>query len=307
MLNKRSEVVVRLSSGLGNQLFQLAQGMALAEKKNARLSFDTTWFGLVSGIHPIKRQLNLTQFRVPLPEAFAGPKRLAIGILAAFFDKTRRGKPALATLGNMQVIQENADCRQTDAEVAGIARGRAYLNGYWQSNGHFLQVRDKLMTVLELRHPPSTGAVALIAKATSASSGFIHVRRGDYVHYMGEAGTLPVAYYAAALSQMQILGKQITNWLIFSDDTEWAQANLPMVPNAEFVSYRSAHRDAEDLMIMKACSAGIIANSSYSWWGAALGEQPHRPIITPNRYWKHSDWPVATWALPSWTQVKAWD
>ncbi|MBJ7258061.1 MAG: alpha-1,2-fucosyltransferase [Chthoniobacterales bacterium] len=302
----RREVVVRLNSGLGNQLFQLTQGMALAERFKARLSFDTTWFRLVSGIHPIKRKFRLAQFRVPLPEAFAGPKRLAVGIVAALHDKTGWGSLLLATLGRMQVIQEAPKSQQPDSGLSGILADRIYFNGYWQSSGPFLQVRDKLLPALSLRNSISPEAERLIAKATATNAGFIHVRRGDYIHFMGDAGTLPLDYYSRALSKIRECGKEVTNWMLFSDDQDWLRTNFDFVPNAEIIDYQSCCRDTEDLMIMKACSAGIIANSSYSWWGAALGDRPNRPIITPDRYWRNSDWPAADWALPNWTQVRAW-
>jgi len=307
MSQSTAEVVVRLNSGLGNQLFQLAQGMALAEQRNARLRFDTTWFHLVSELHPVKRELRLPALSVSLPEAFSGPRRLAVGLLAAVFDKTRRGKSTPSLLGRMQVIQEDPLHLKHDDELSDIAARRAYLNGYWQTNTPFMFVRNKLLPMLQPRNPLSSGAEALIAKARSKSVGFIHVRRGDYLNFMGEKGVLPVGYFSRALAKIQAAGKKVSHWLIFAEDDDWAQANLSFVSNAEIVDHQSTNRDVEDLMIMKCCSAGIIANSSYSWWGAALGDRPERTIITPDRYWKDSRWTADGWALPNWLQVRAWD
>lgn len=302
-----SGVVVRLNSGLGNQLFQLAHGMALAERLNISLSFDTTWFQLVSGIHPVKRQLRLPELSVSLPEAFRGPRRLIVGLLAALFDKTRRGKWPLSVAGKMQVIQENRLASDCNDHLAGIKRTRFYLNGYWQLSRPFMLVRDKLLPILRPKSPLSKGAEALVAKVATGVTGFIHVRRGDYLHFMGEKGTLPVSYYSSAFAKMQDTGKKITQWMIFAEDTEWARTNLAFVPDAEIVDYPSSSRDIEDLLIMKTCSAGIIANSSYSWWGAALGDRLDRPIIAPERYWQGSQTSTSAWTLSSWLRVKAWD
>lgn len=306
MSRSAAEVVVRLNSGLGNQLFQLAQGMALATQRNARLQFDTTWFYLISGLHPVKRQLRLPALSVSLPEAFNGPKRLAVGLLAAFFDKTHRGKSILSALGRMQVIQEDPLHLKHCAGLWEIGAGRTYLNGYWQTNAPFMLVRNKLLPMLRPRNPLSSGAEALIAKADSKSTAFIHVRRGDYLHFMGEEGALPVSYYSRALAKIEEAGKAVAHWLIFSEDNDWAQANLGFVPNAEIVNYQSTNRDIEDLMVMKSCSAGVIANSSYSWWGAALGDRPDRPVIAPDRYWRTANWTTQRWALPHWTAVQGW-
>ena len=303
----KSETVVRLSSGLGNQLFQLARGMALAEHANARLCYDTTWFGLVAGLHPVKRQIRLPELGVPLPEAFRGPRRLIIGLLAAFFDKTRRGKSLLSALGKMHVIQESTLHSGSNVDFATVNTGRIYLNGYWQTNGPFILVRNALLPMLRPKTLLSSGAKALIAKAESNDTGFIHVRRGDYIHFMGEKGVLPVCYYSRALAKVQEMGKKVARWMIFSEDTDWARANLGFVLDAEVIDYESSSRDIEDLMIMKTCCTGIIANSSYSWWGGALGDREDRPVIAPDRYWKHSNQSVTSWALPNWTQVQAWD
>lgn len=306
MHTTQPEVIVRLNSGLGNQLFQLAHGWSLADRMKARLSYDTTWFHLVSGLHPVKRQLRLQELSVPLPEAFRSLKRLAIGMLAAFFDKTARGRSLLSTLGDMHVIQESTVNSNRDEELTTINPDRIYLNGYWQTNASFMQVRDRLLQMLQPRNPLSSGAKALIAKAEASNSGFIHVRRGDYIDFMGESGVLPVSYYSRALAKMSHAGKQVAHWMIFSEDNDWAKTNLGFVPNAEIVDYQSETRDIEDLFIMKSCSGGIIANSSYSWWGAALGDRQDRPIIAPDRYWADSDWQACGWTLPNWLQVNAW-
>jgi hypothetical protein len=300
------EVVVRLNSGLGNQLFQLAQGMALAERMNARLRYDTTWFSLIAGMHPVKRHLRLPEFNVPLPEAFSGLRRLTVGAIAAFFDKTRKGKSLLSALGAMRVIQEDTLGRRHETELRDLRTKRIFLNGYWQTNTSFMLVRNKLLPMLRPKGPLSSGAAALMAKADVGNTGFMHVRRGDYIHFMGEKGTLPVSYYSRAFAKIQDTFKTVSQWMIFAEDADWARANLSFVPNAELVDYRSPNRDIEDLIIMKTCSAGIIANSSYSWWGAAIGDRPDRAIISPDRYWEGSSETVAGWALPTWSQVAAW-
>lgn len=305
--NRAEEVIVRLSSGLGNQLFQFTYGLWLATKWNATLRFDTTWFQLISGIHPVKRQLRLDEFLLEIPEAFRGLKRLAVGFLAALYDRNRRGGRTLCKLGEMCIIQETMGDWVRGATTNDSSNRRVYLNGYWQSGEAFLAVRDRLVPDLVPRHPLSPGAKKYIAQAGSTTTGFVHVRRGDYIHFMGDAALLPPSYYANALASLSSAGKRIGHWLIFSEDRAWAKANLNFMPNAEFVDYPSPRRDIEDLMIMKACSAGIIANSSYSWWGAALGDRPERTIITPDRYWRTANWTTQEWALPHWTSIKGWN
>jgi hypothetical protein len=134
----------------------------------------------------------------------------------------------------------------------------------------------------------------------------MHVRRGDYLHYTGDNGVLPAIYYSRALAKIDGMGKNISRWMIFSEDRDWALTHLSFIPNAEVIDYESSNRDIEDLMIMKSCSAGVIANSSYSWWGAALGDHADRLIISPASYWKNAASNSTHWALPHWTLVEAW-
>jgi hypothetical protein len=300
------EVIVRINSGLGNQLFQFAHGMALAERMGGRLTYDTTWFSIVAGLHPVRRRLRLQELNIRLPEAFSGARRLAVGITAAFFDKFGRGKTLLSAIGNMKVIQEDISQSDNIEETCRNGHGRLYLNGYWQTNCSYMKVHEKLLRELRPKHRLSIGAEALIAKVSSGNTGFVHVRRGDYIHFMGDKGLLPLNYYSNALAKMQEIGKGIDYWLIFSEDTAWAHTNMQFFPNAEIVDYQSPNRDIEDLMIMKACFAGIIANSSYSWWGAALGEHRDRPIIAPDKYWPSTCSDTRRWALPTWHRAKAW-
>jgi hypothetical protein len=306
MPNHTDEMIVRLSSGLGNQLFQLSHGMWLAVKSRAELRFDTTWFRLVSGIHPVKRQLRLNQFQFELPEAFRGLTRWAIGLLAALYDKNRHGKWALEKMGRLRIVQEEVGAAILHGTPKTASFPRTYLNGYWQWSEPYLAIRDRLLPKLVPKWQLSPGAQEQIDRTKTRSTGFMHVRRGDYLHFMGETGTLTARYYADALSDLKSAGKQVDQWLIFTEDIPWVSANLDFVPNARIVDFHSDNRDIEDLMIMKACSAGIIANSSYSWWGAALGERSERPIVAPDRYWKFADSAWSRWALPSWRPVSGW-
>lgn len=302
----RRQVAVRVCSGLGNQLFQFACGLALAEKLGAELRLDTSWFSLVSRMHRPVRRLRLRDLELDAPEAFAPPRRLAVGLLVAVFDRWRRGRALLERAGGMKLIQETQIMRRrrwNDAD----GRDRLYLNGYWQTSDHFLQVRDELHRRLgfETRRA-SPGAAALLGAIRARPTAFVHVRRGDYTELMGESGLLSPGYYQRAAAALTGVAGNLS-WLVFAEDAEWAQANLNFLKDWHLVVYDSADRDIEDLVLMAACDAGIIANSSYSWWGAALGDRPGRPVIAPASYWNRPGTGLEEWALPGWHRVPGWD
>lgn len=297
------QITVRLCSGLGNQLFQFACGLAQSQRWKASLSFDTTWYTLVAQIHTPLRYLRLHQMGLPVKEAFKGWRRWVVGAAAAAFDRTGHGRSFLERTGKMAVIQETQPLRQQGWADQAPAK-HSYLNGYWQTADHFLAVREELQMMIRPTAPILSAAKEWKSRVAERRTGFIHVRRGDYNSLVGEAGLLPLEYYKKAI---QTFGSSEWHWLVFSEDEDWARHNMVFIPSWEVVNYDSKNRDIEDLMIMKECAAGIIANSSYSWWAAALGERIDRPIIAPDRYWKNADSSLLSWALPSWTQVRAWD
>jgi hypothetical protein len=225
-----------------------------------------------------------------------------IGLAAAAFDRTGGGRAFLERLGGVKVIQEKQPLRrQTWGDMP--SSQHIYLNGYWQTSNYFLAVREELQRKILSFPLTSSGAQDLSSRIHLRQSGFIHIRRGDYTTLVGDTGLLPVHYYQKAV---QMIGGTGWHWFVFSEDGDWARSNLGFLRSWELVNYASGNRDIEDLQLMAACKAGIIANSSYSWWGAALGERPGRPIFAPDRYWNRDGSDVDDWVLPEWRTVEGW-
>jgi hypothetical protein len=299
-----ARVITRLTSGLGNQLFQLAHGMWVAQVGSAELRFDTTWFPLVSRVHPARRELILRQFHVDLPEEFRGPRRWLVGLLAAIHDRFAVGRSLLERIGSFRLVRETPGRQMNGLDLPSATR--FYVDGYWQTCEPFTNIRSLLLPRLIPRQPLSQEAKRLINETTVQPTGFLHVRRGDYIDYGGEKVALPLRYYKDALQLLRSEGVNVHRWLVFSDDASWCRSNFSFLKEAAFVDYQSENRDIEDLMIMKSCAAGIIANSSYSWWGAALGSSVQRPIVAPDRYWRNYPPLADQWSLPHWRHVEAW-
>ena len=298
------KVITRLTSGLGNQLFQLAHGMWLAHIEGAQLRFDTTWYPLVSRLHLTKRKLALRKFQVELPEEFRGSQRWLIGLLAALHARCTVGRSMLEKAGDFTMVCERFGSHIDAPNPTKAAR--LYTDGYWQTREPFTSIRHLLLPCLVPRQPLCQEAKRLINETTVQPTGFLHVRRGDYITYGGEKAALPLRYYKDALQLLCSEGIIVHHWLVFSDDPKWTRSNFSFLNGAEFVDYQSVNRDVEDLMVMKSCAAGIIANSSFSWWGAALGSSVERPIVAPDRYWRNYPPLAGQWSLPHWRHVEAW-
>lgn len=300
------EVVVRVCSGLGNQLFQFTCGLSLARRFGAELRLDTSWFDLIARMHRPLRRLRLRELGLDAPEAFSPPQRQLVGIVVAYFDRWKRGRGLIEKLGGMRLVQEAQIMRRRRWDEV-REDCRIYLNGYWQTFDHFLGVQDEIRQRLALSaRPVSRGAGELLDGIRRRRTAFIHVRRGDYSALMGDSGLLSEGYYRRAAA---VLAGELgaPSWLVFSEDADWAQANLGFLGDWQLAGYDSPDRDFEDLRLMAACQGGIVANSSFSWWSGALGDDPGRPIVAPESYWNRPGTGLEDWALPGWRRVPGWD
>jgi hypothetical protein len=140
---------------------------------------------------------------------------------------------------------------------------------YFQSEKYF--DRD---IALDLFSPTSEDVQRILGKLPDISDCVsIHVRRGDYLTCPGRHPTLPVSYYTESAALFP--GKK---FLVFSDDLKWCELNLSHIPNLQFVYGLS---DFEEIWAMSLCSSNIIANSSFSWWGAYLNLSETKTVVAP--------------------------
>jgi hypothetical protein len=161
------------------------------------------------------------------------------------------------------------------------------LIGYWQSHRYFSHISQELANEFEPADALSLVSQAVASQIAACPSVAVHVRRGDYVSLASAAkfhGTLPAAYYAAALWQV---GAKVTDAhvFVFSDDPQWCRQNLPWGGAVTYVSHNAGPDAWQDLVLMGRCKHHVIANSSFSWWGAWLADQrwgvAGRNVIAP--------------------------
>ncbi|RZK18576.1 MAG: alpha-1,2-fucosyltransferase [Flavobacterium sp.] len=175
--------------------------------------------------------------------------------------------------------------RISDSNVAEIAQTSTsvYLDGYFQNPEIFSHVRSALLE--KFKFPPlPTSLFSLGENIKRTNSVSIHVRRGDYLHPANRDyhGVLNVSYYERATKH---IAENVANpfYFIFSDDIDWCKENLFVGGNCEFVSNKTAPSWI-DMALMSQCKHHIIANSSYSWWGAWLSTNNDKLVIAP-RSW----------------------
>lgn len=182
-------------------------------------------------------------------------------------------------------------------------RSDTVLAGFWQSEICFASCATGIHEELVPRRELSKQNQELAQVIAAAPSVAVHVRRGDYVSLQSAAkfhGTLPMTYYQEAARRIQDRHDRPL-WVVFSDDIEWCRGALSFLgSSAMFVGHNQGANAWQDLHLMSLCQHHIIANSSFSWWGAWLSERRGRAeqmIHAPARWFVKSD-PYAEYRIP---------
>ncbi len=270
-----SVIVVHVVGGLGNQMFQYACGRAAALRCGGQLLLDLSAFERYK-LH----RYGLDGFRISAQKA---PFRLQTGsVLQASLRHL-----GLATRWQMKMQGFECIVESKDLEIQKRMleqHRRVYLEGYWQNEAYFADVADLIRAEFQMRCPVIAPDAHEIADDLPLVS--LHIRRGDYLHNpMANSvhGVLGLNYYHESIKLMvQRIGERF-RIVVFSDDIEWARQNLSSRQPLSFVQ-GSTVAPHDDLRMMASCDHHIIANSSFSWWGAWLNPSLTKVVITPKRW-----------------------
>lgn len=293
-------IITSLKGGLGNQLFQYAAGRALALRighaKNApvTLKLDTTGYGENNGIDTM-RYYALLPFNIEA-EIATGEE---IRALKYPFGIVSKGWRFFRT----KVLRQfNINFRYSIYSH----KDPFYLDGFFQTEKYFKDQEMEIHSDLTLRAPLSISATTILNEIKGHSKSVsLHVRRGDYVTDVKTNlvhGTCGPEYYRKAIELItQKIGTDVLIF-VFSDDIEWVKNNLPLQHPAIYVSNPKI-ADYEELRLMSLCSHNIIANSSFSWWGAWLNTNPDKVVIAPKRWVAKNERRFMDIIPPTWIRI----
>lgn len=269
-------IYTRLNGGLGNQLFQYAAGVSLANRLKAGLILDARIYDK-AGL----RGYELGHFKITgrvgsgslLPPGRDKP-------LGYLFWRYARRNPKIF---RERVLGFNNEFPSLQDET--------YLHGYWQSERYFASHAAELRKEFEFVSKATGVNAELLNRISQSHSVSLHVRRGDYVSKSGGAthGTCTPGYYSRAVETIAGRLGQAFTLFIFSDDPNWARANLAFSQPTIIVDANDASKGFEDLRLMSACRHHIVANSSFSWWGAWLNARPDKIVIAPERWYANPE------------------
>jgi len=185
---------------------------------------------------------------------------------------------------------------------------RAYIIGYFQSEQYFENIRHILLQEFTIKGDVSnyTKKIANIINTSHKSTVSLHIRRGDYIFNKQSNdvhGACSLDYYEKATDLMTEKFKDI-HYFIFSDDIAWAKENLK-VKNCIYIESEEKRIPHEDIYLMSLCEHNIIANSSFSWWGAWLNRNSKKTIIAPKRWFADSKMAAQSGSIvpPEWVKL----
>jgi len=278
-------VTVRLLGGLGNQLFSYAAARRLALVNDAELRIDH-----LSGFRRdgFQRQYALYNFNIPQnlvseSELFVR-SRICRGLLRKFSELLPfHLRPYLVETGN------DFDERLVTLKL----RRDVYLQGYWQSERYFKDIEPQIREDLKIISKPSPEALTVSRQIERAEAVGVHVRR------MQIASPLPLTYYLRAAEYIMTCVDR-PHFFIFSDFPDWVEKNLRFGAPINYVTQGLGDESGWiDLWLMSLCSHFIIANSTFSWWGAWLGMNPEKVVIYPSfsKNWGHVGLVPDAWVM----------
>lgn len=276
-------IIVQVIGGLGNQMFQYALGRSLADRLHVALKLDITPF----------RSYELHQYALwalNIREDLATDSEVAQAH-ALQRTTTLRSLRRAVGLDERQTGRYVKEGSFPFASAVLDTPDGSYLEGYWQSERYFSGSRERLRVEFSVRSPLGGLDAEIAAKMGEGTSVSLHVRRGDYTSNPNTAKTYAVcdeAYYSRCINHIADTVYD-PRFFVFSDEPQWAADNLSIPFTTTVVGHNTAAHNFEDLRLMSLCRHHVIANSSFSWWGAWLGANPSKIVLMPKQWFLDRD------------------
>ncbi len=267
-------MIIRMSGGLGNQMFQYAFARTLQEKYGGEINIDVNFYNPKRG----GRFFELEKYMV----RFADVKNYAC------YNKLRKYIQRLPIISGLFGIHKEKREYLIDTNVYKFRY--TYYTGYWQNLQYFKDKKELLRKELTYRGEITPVQSQVADKMGKEESVALHVRRGDYrsEKYINVYYQLGEEYYRKALKYIEGRsgGKEIKIYF-FSDDIEWCRRTFGDISCAEYIDEQVSNSQHIDMLLMRKCKYIVMANSTFSWWAAWLSDRTDSVIITPANWFYH--------------------
>jgi hypothetical protein len=304
-------IISWLTGGLGNQMFQYAAGLALAERRRTVLKLDPSWFR-DDPAHATHNRYALSCFNIT--EQFATQEEID-RVRGVQLTRTERWSMAGARALRLYRYAFRYAQRANNHTPPTFAfypeffeqPDNTYLGGMFQSEKFFAPAAALVRLHFSLRYPPTPEVEQLAARIRSGPSAALHFRRGDYVsnaRFNRDLGALGLDYYRAAARLLRARSPGATLYL-FSDDIEAVAREFKPDGPHHFVRFAGPAHAHDELRLMSLCEHIAIANSSFSWWAAWLNQTPGKLVIAPEPWFASNGHDTRDVVPANWTRLPA--
>jgi len=289
-------IVAEINGGIGNQLFQYASAKSLSLFHKVELKLNVNPFGDKYMPRELRsRPFDLDHFNIP---EIRVDKSISDLYLKEFiFQKIFQNiKPNY----KRKIYKE--PFFHFDPHFFEAGRD-IYLKGLRQSEKYFKPFETEIRSLLEFKNTIVNPFHEIAKKLKFENSISVHVRRGDYHTNISKEvlGLLPFEYYQNAINLMKSKVNP-DKFYFFSDDIDWVKENFN-IPGSEYISGGVTRNHIEDLYLMTQCRHNIIANSSFSWWGAWLNNNPDKIVIAPDKWFNKGPKDTQDLLPPGWIKI----
>ena len=277
--NSQSEqlVVIQLSGGMGNQMFQYALYLQLkALGKNVKIDDKTEYVGR-DNARPIRLSVFDAKYQVP--------NEVEMRCLTdSYLDIVSKIRRKLTGRKTAEYVEKN---QLFDSEV--LKKDRAYLVGCWQSEKYFADIKEEVRKAFTFKNIIlSPKMLEYEQKMQETNSVSLHIRRGDYLEVSDVYGGICTPqYYEKAMKQMDEWNPNC-HFFVFTNDSDWVKENYSG-KNLTIVEGNDEDAGYIDMYLMTRCKHYILANSSFSWWGCYLNPSKEKKVIAPKQWFQGKD------------------
>ena len=273
-------IITQVIGGLGNQMFQYAAGRAVSMKNHTPLYLDISGFKN----YELHQGFELQRvFTSSCEIASPADVRRVLGWQSPPVIRRIISRKPLASFCKQHFVVEPHF--QYWPGVNSVPKD-CYLSGYWQSEKYFDNVESQIRADFTFKPPLKMLNAELASKIGQMNAVSLHVRRGDYANNPKTTamhGLCPMDYY---LSAIRYIAERVESpyFYIFSDDIDWVKDNLNINFPCEYIGHNHGAESYNDMRLMSLCKHHIIANSSFSWWGAWLNPNAEKIVVSPKRW-----------------------
>ena len=275
-------IIVRLTGGLGNQMFQYAFGRNLAIRNSTELKLDTSLLaGNKKTVVQSQPVYSLDMFNISADFATEEEVVRLNGSPGRHIFMKLHNRWRMIFNPYRNVVQKNHLFKEEHLRIS----NNFSISGRWQSEKYFSEIKDIIRKDFIFKEPLDDYSAGIAESIMMGNSISVHIRRGDYLldsHFSKVLGVLSDKYYNTAIGKIE---NSVINpkYYIFSDDIPCCKSKFDYLGSqVVYVEQIDSNRATElDLHLMTLCNGHIISNSTYAWWGAWLSDAAGKIVITP--------------------------